>query len=694
MSMNASGGAIRAAVCAWVLAATAGTGALPARAASNFPDIPVWAIAGVWQDSSLVNRLRCVGSFKGPLPESLRIQGRAITVRFLRDRAAELRPDFGGYRIYRMTTFRDSASAVLVRRFSLNPGNELSWKFSRVTRSSKISLLPGLGDGTFGPRQDIASGVAPVAVARADLNRDSLLDVVVADELSQTASRYVGVGSSGLAAAGSDLTIGTPTAIAVGDMDGDTVSDAIVVIRGRNLIQPLLSSVTVHNATYSTGLQPSGVAIADLNGDRRVDVAVTNEGSNTVSVFSNDGSGELSTRTDFPTGLNPGAIALADLNADGLPDIVVANRGSNTVSVLRAVGISFAERVDFATGNAPSAVAIKDVNGDTFPDLAVTNSADGTVSVLRGYGTTSFRPQNVFPTGASPSSVAIDDLNGDGKEDLAVTNEGAASVSVLLGDGLGGFGAGSDFATRVNPSSVLIGEFTGDKVPDLLVTNHSYTLPYICNSAVVDDSLLTFVDPDSNGQYRKVCRRIAPDGHCLSPGDSTFILVPPPGPHDGFLTWYSITFERRNTTDPDYEDLFLPDTLDNFARCVDPADRATCANLNHKLRNVAGPVEPTPGPSANLERVLAVPNPYRGHEVWDQPGEGEVHFINLPAHAKIRIYTTAGDLVREIEHLDTIRDFERWDLKNASGRLVASGIYMYRVESATFHFQNRLVVIR
>ena len=344
MSKNAMGGALRASACAFALALVAGAWACPARAASNFPDIPVWVNAGAWQDSSLIRKTRCIGSFRGPLAESLAVRPRVVTVRFLRDRVTEARPDFGGYRIYRMTNAPDSSQAMLIRRFSLNPGSELTWSFSRL-----------------------------------------------------------------------------------------------------------------------------------------------------------------------------------------------------------------------------------------------------------------------------------------------------------------------------NPA----------------------TMNYVCNGGVVNDSIVTFVDPDSNGQYRKVCRRPGTaDGRCLSPGDSIFILVPPPGPHDGFLTWYSVTIERRNTTDPDYEDLFVPDPLDSRV------------NLNNKLHNLAGPVEPTGGPAVDLERVLAVPNPYRGTEVWDQPGQGEVHFINLPAQSTIKIFTTAGDLVREITHADNIRDFERWDLKNGAGKAVASGIYMYRVESGTFHFQNRLVVIR
>ena len=226
------------------------------------------------------------------------------------------------------------------------------------------------------------------------------------------------------------------------------------------------------------------------------------------------------------------------------------------------------------------------------------------------------------------------------------------------------------------------------------------TLEFVCNNAVVHDSIVTFVDPDSNGNWVKVCRGIDRFGRCSTPRDSVMKLIAPPGPHDGFRTWYSVTYEALNTFDNVNLDLFVPgpyDTSGNYANCRTPGDSTSCPriNLNNKAANmISAPIEPTGGPTSNLRRVGVVPNPYRANEAWDQPGAHEVHFVNLPPRSTIKIYTVAGDLVVRLEHDDTVRDFERWDLKNQNGHDVASGIYMYRVESASLTFQNRFVVVR
>jgi hypothetical protein len=233
----------------------------------------------------------------------------------------------------------------------------------------------------------------------------------------------------------------------------------------------------------------------------------------------------------------------------------------------------------------------------------------------------------------------------------------------------------------------------------LVDTSNHAALPYRCRGQIVNDSVVTFVDPDSSGNFVKISCR---DDHgqlrpgCAQLGDSIFVLLPPAGPHDGFRTWYTVTYEARNqTSDANYDDLFVPDTLGILGPCRTPGSPLTCPNLNSKCYNmIAEPVEPTGGPTANLERVGVVPNPFRASERWDLPTGNEIHFINLPEQATILIYTSSGDLVTRIEHRDPARDFARWDLKNDDGRDVASGIYMFRVVADAFTFQDRFVVIR
>ena len=221
------------------------------------------------------------------------------------------------------------------------------------------------------------------------------------------------------------------------------------------------------------------------------------------------------------------------------------------------------------------------------------------------------------------------------------------------------------------------------------------TLEFKCKGLVATDSIVTFIDPDSSGAFARVCARRDPqddpNGRCLSPGDSVLVKRPPPGPHDGFRTWYAITYEAKNNSlDGTYADMFVPD----LEHCTTPGVPSTCLNLNNKLLNLSDPVEPTGGSTANLERVVVVPNPFRARAPWDAPGGNEVHFLNLPSEARIMIFTVAGDLIAELRHSDRVRDYERWNLKNQAGRDVASGIYMYRVEASSFSFQDRFIVIR
>jgi hypothetical protein len=87
--------------------------------------------------------------------------------------------------------------------------------------------------------------------------------------------------------------------------------------------------------------------------------------------------------------------------------------------------------------------------------------------------------------------------------------------------------------------------------------------------------------------------------------------------------------------------------------------------------------------AATLERVHTVPDPfYVTSHLGQSPAQRVLKFVNLPDRAIIRIYSLSGVLVAIVEHHDpTLGGETTWDLRNRNGRLVASGVYFYHVET-------------
>ncbi len=91
--------------------------------------------------------------------------------------------------------------------------------------------------------------------------------------------------------------------------------------------------------------------------------------------------------------------------------------------------------------------------------------------------------------------------------------------------------------------------------------------------------------------------------------------------------------------------------------------------------------------SSSLDNVTVVPNPYRGSADWEEwtPSGirlGRIWFMNLPRECTITIYTISGDPVRILEHRSNEIGAEAWDLTGGSGVQIASGVYVYQVETA------------
>ncbi len=81
--------------------------------------------------------------------------------------------------------------------------------------------------------------------------------------------------------------------------------------------------------------------------------------------------------------------------------------------------------------------------------------------------------------------------------------------------------------------------------------------------------------------------------------------------------------------------------------------------------------------AVDVDKVNVFPNPFYAHNPLATHRYDEyVTFTHLPEKATIQIYNLAGVLVNTVEHNNANSQFEQWDLANASGLPVASGIYI------------------
>jgi hypothetical protein len=253
-----------------------------------------------------------------------------------------------------------------------------------VAGFNTLSVLPGMGDGTFGTPLilNIENGFHVLAIG--DFNLDGKLDVA--------------------------FTRADPSDLQLRNF-------GVLLGKGNGTFNPLVTL----GATGGV----NGLTVGDFNGDGKPDIAaadvLSGGGPGEVDFFMGNGDGTFTIGATPFVGVYPGPMAAADLDGDGKLDLVVGNTGNGnagSLTVLYGSGTgAFPTSVTFPLGSALTDLAVGDFDGDGFKDIAVTEG-DGTTDIFRNqHNRTLAAPVQLLP--GSPATFLIAaDLNGGGVPDL------------------------------------------------------------------------------------------------------------------------------------------------------------------------------------------------------------------------------------------------------------------------------------
>lgn len=382
-----------------------------------------------------------------------------------------------------------------------------------------MTLIFGLGDGTFLVPEGTALGDDPEAVAAADFNADGFLDVAVANLLSHEVSILLGRGDGGFAPQiRYELPGGKyPHAIAIGDINDDGRPDIVTANEGTDNVSILLG---LGNGQFrplasptAVGDSPWAVVIADFDDDDLLDIATANRKSNDVTIlYGKRGADVAFDRENYDIGAgrlpeellvekdrHANVVALATINRLTRDFTVFAftpgTRGAG--EAVTKASQPFGKELNLASLPAwmqydgaqprpldanrnedtspirfmPRAVTTADFNNDRRADVVMVDDRTHSAWILLGHVDGTFTPPIQFPVHINPEYVVAKDLDNDGYIDLVTAHDRDSKVGVHFGRGDGTFEDAELLDSEGGPERVIVDYFTQDRRLDIAIAN-------------------------------------------------------------------------------------------------------------------------------------------------------------------------------------------------------------------------------
>ncbi len=338
-----------------------------------------------------------------------------------------------------------------------------------VVLATVLSAQAASAGLSFQTRVDYPAGTGPTAVAVGQLDGDGLPDLLVAGD--EGIDVLLGTGAGKFSEPHRIKGTAFLKTIVAADFDGDGHLDVaypdsttgavrIAFGNGHGGFRPDVHSVPV-------GPRPRALLVAPVNQDDAADLVVAHDDG--VSILLGDGHGGFTAAGKIDVRYVP-SLATGDFHGRGTLDIVMPEPPLDQVWIAAGDGKGqFKAPTALRAGLKPDAVAVGDLNGDMRPDILVLTSLGAMVLPSTDSG---FGPPISFAGPRDLRAAVLGDFDRDGKLDAALIDGFSQSVGVFLGNGDGHFRAGGAYSVGRDPVAVVAEDVNNDNLLDLVAVNH------------------------------------------------------------------------------------------------------------------------------------------------------------------------------------------------------------------------------
>lgn len=335
-----------------------------------------------------------------------------------------------------------------------------------------------------------------------DADGDGVLDALTANSQSDTVSVWSNLSGTPVETAVSlPASDRAPVALAVGDFDGDSAADDIVLACSDSdsvaTVLDLGAAIPSFSSLYAEGTRPVAIAAGDLDGDGTDDVVVGREGA---PISGGQGIAVSLGNTPFVEVAIPAGhsnqiveVSVCDLDGDANLDLAAVARGAIDQILLfvgdGAGGLTFADAIALASSGVASGINCHDIDGDGDLDFAVllprfpASGSDLQWFAFAANGPLDASDYTASALIATSGELALDlefaDVDADSipgwlaRPDCVVVHAGSNDVALFSGldPSNSTFASSAPLAAGTGPVAAAVADLNGDCALDIVIAN-------------------------------------------------------------------------------------------------------------------------------------------------------------------------------------------------------------------------------